>query len=80
VYATAFLRTGCYAPGYGFYAFTGDIEHFFFFIEIEKFRGEGKMLKRHTHDTTFLKKFLIFTKFYVITFFYCKTENISFFY
>ena len=35
----------------------------FFFIEIENFRGEGKILMRHTHDTTFLKKFLIFTKF-----------------
>ena len=31
--------------------------HFFFFIEIENFRGEG------THDTTFSEKFLIFTKF-----------------
>ena len=62
MYATAFLRTGCYAPGYGFYAFTGDIEHYFFFIEIEKFRGEGKMLKRHTHDTTFSEKILDFYK------------------
>jgi hypothetical protein len=25
----------------------------FFFIEIENFRGEGKFLTRHTHDTTF---------------------------
>jgi hypothetical protein len=35
----------------------------FFFIEIEKNRGEGKMLKRHPHDTTFSEKFLVFTKF-----------------
>ena len=35
----------------------------FFFIEIENFRGEGKMLMRHTHDTTFSEKILIFTKF-----------------
>jgi hypothetical protein len=26
---------------------------FHFFIEIENFRGEGKMLMRHTNDTTF---------------------------
>ena len=34
-----------------------------FFIEIENFRGEGKILMRHTHDTTFSDKLLIFTKF-----------------
>jgi hypothetical protein len=28
----------------------------FFFIEIENFRGEGKILMRHTHDTTFSEK------------------------
>jgi hypothetical protein len=28
----------------------------FFFIEIENFRGEGKILMRHTHDPTFLEK------------------------
>ena len=28
----------------------------FFFIEIENFRGEGKMLMRNTHDTTFSEK------------------------
>ena len=33
---------------YGFYAFTGGREHFIFFIEIENFRGEGKILMRHT--------------------------------
>jgi hypothetical protein len=27
-----------------------------FLIEIEHFRGEGKMLMRHTHDTTFSEK------------------------
>jgi hypothetical protein len=33
----------------------------FFFIAIENFRGEGKILMRHTHMTQlFLKKFLIF--------------------
>jgi hypothetical protein len=26
---------------------------FYFFIEIENFRGEGKILMRHTNDTTF---------------------------
>jgi hypothetical protein len=26
---------------------------FFFLIEIENFRGEGNILMRHTHDTTF---------------------------
>jgi hypothetical protein len=35
----------------------------FFLIEIENFRGEGKILMRHTHDTTFSDKFLILTKF-----------------
>jgi hypothetical protein len=30
----------------------------FFFIEIENFRGEGKILMRHTHDTTFSEKIL----------------------
>ena len=28
----------------------------FFCIEIENFRGEGKILMRHTHDTTFSGK------------------------
>jgi hypothetical protein len=42
---------------YGFYAFTGGREHFIFFlIEIENFRGEGNILMRHTHDTTFFWK------------------------
>jgi hypothetical protein len=36
--------------------------HFFFFIEIENFRGEGKILMRHTHDTTFSEKILDFYK------------------
>jgi hypothetical protein len=35
----------------------------FFFIEIENVRGEGKILMRHTHDTTFSEKLLNFTKF-----------------
>ena len=35
---------------------------FHFFIEIENFRGEGKMLMRHTHDTTFSEKILDFYK------------------
>ena len=30
----------------------------FFLIEIENFRGEGKILMRHTHDTTFSEKIL----------------------
>ena len=48
---------------YGFYAFTGGREHFiFFFIEIENFRGEGNILMRHTHDTTFSEKILDFYK------------------
>jgi hypothetical protein len=34
----------------------------FFFIEIENFRDEGKMLMRHTHDTTFSEKILDFYK------------------
>jgi hypothetical protein len=34
----------------------------FFFIEIENFRGEGKILMRHTHDTTFSEKILDFYK------------------
>ena len=34
----------------------------FFFIEIENFRGEGKILMRHTHDTTFFEKNLDFYK------------------
>jgi hypothetical protein len=34
----------------------------FFFIEIENFRGEGKMLMRHTHDTTFSENILDFYK------------------
>ena len=29
---------------------------FFFLIEIENFRGEGNILMRHTHDTTFFWK------------------------
>jgi hypothetical protein len=32
----------------------------FFFIEIENFRGEGNILMRHTHDTTFSEKILDF--------------------
>ena len=32
------------------------------FIEIEHFRGEGKMLMRHTQDTTFSEKILDFYK------------------
>jgi hypothetical protein len=35
---------------------------YFFFIEIENFRGEGKILMRHTHDTTFSEKILDFSK------------------
>ena len=34
----------------------------FFFIEIENFRGEGNILMRHTHDTTFSEKILEFYK------------------
>jgi hypothetical protein len=34
----------------------------FFFIKIENFRGEGKMLMRHTHDTTFSENILDFYK------------------
>jgi hypothetical protein len=34
---------------------------FHFFIEIENFRGEGKMLMR-THDTTFSEQILDFYK------------------
>ena len=34
----------------------------FFFIEIENFRGEGKILMWHTHDTTFSEKILDFYK------------------
>ena len=34
----------------------------FFCIEIENFRGEGKILMRHTHDTTFSEKNLDFYK------------------
>ena len=41
---------------YGCYAFTGGREHFIFFYWNWKFRGEGKMLMRHTHDTTFSEK------------------------
>jgi hypothetical protein len=43
-----------------------DSEHhgrsFFYFIEIENFRGEGKILMRPTHDTTFSEKILDFYK------------------
>ena len=34
----------------------------FFFIEIENLRGEGKILMRHTHDTTFSEKIIDFYK------------------
>ena len=34
----------------------------FFFIEIENFRDEGKILMRHTHETTFSEKILDFYK------------------
>ena len=34
----------------------------FFFIGIENFRGEGKILMRHTHGTTFSEKILDFYK------------------
>jgi hypothetical protein len=37
-------------------------KQFFLFIEIENFRGEGKMLMRHTHDTTFSENILDFYK------------------
>ena len=47
---------------YGFYAFTAGREHFIFFFEIENFRGEGKILMRHTHDTTFSENILEFYK------------------
>jgi hypothetical protein len=32
----------------------------FFVIEIENLRGEGKILMRHTHNTTFSEKILDF--------------------
>ena len=35
---------------------------FHFFIEIENIRDEGKILMRHTHDTTFSEKNLDFYK------------------
>ena len=35
---------------------------FFFFIEIENFRGEGKSLMLQTHDTTFSEKIIDFYK------------------
>ena len=35
---------------------------FTFFIEIENFRGEGKILMWHTRDTTFCEKILAFCK------------------
>jgi hypothetical protein len=35
---------------------------FHFFIEIENFRSEGKILMRHTHDTTFSETILAFYK------------------
>jgi hypothetical protein len=35
---------------------------FHFFIEIENFRGEGKILMRYTYDTTFSEKILDFYK------------------
>ena len=35
---------------------------FHFFIEIENFRGEGKILMRHTHDTTFSETIFDFYK------------------
>ena len=41
---------------------TDDFFFIFFFIKIENFRGEGKMLMRHTHDTTFSEKILDFYK------------------
>ena len=47
---------------YGFYAFTGGRENLIFFIEIENVRGEGKILMRHTHDTTFSEKVIEFYK------------------
>jgi hypothetical protein len=40
----------------------GRIFFHFFFIKIENFRGEGKMLMRHTHDTTFSENILDFYK------------------
>jgi hypothetical protein len=53
----------CFNCDLGFYAFTGGREHFItFFIENENFRGEGKILMRHTHDTTFSEKNLDFYK------------------
>jgi hypothetical protein len=41
---------------------TDDLFFFHFFIEIENFRGESKILMRHTHDTTFSEKNLDFYK------------------
>ena len=41
---------------------TDDLFFYFFFIEIENFRDEGKILMRHTHDTTFSEKILDFYK------------------
>jgi hypothetical protein len=35
---------------------------FHFFIEIENFRGKGKKIMRHTHDTTFSENILDFYK------------------
>ena len=58
---------------------------FHFFIEIENFRGEGKILMRHTHDTTFSEKNLDFYKileeseqFFIL--FLKKMENIMLFF
>jgi hypothetical protein len=57
----------------------------FFFIEIENFRGEGKIWMRHTHDTTFSEKILDFYKileeseqFFIL--FLKKMENLRWFF
>ena len=55
-----FLWTWCDSDMITF--FIAKLRTFHFFIEIENFRGEGKILMRHTHDTTFSEKILEFYK------------------
>jgi hypothetical protein len=43
---------------------TDDLFFHFFLLKLKIFRGEGKILMRHTHDTTFSEKILnFFSKF-----------------
>jgi hypothetical protein len=63
-YDTTFLKKNWFLQNFMWSLFfIVKLRTFHFFIEIENFRGEGNILMRHTHETTFSEKILEFYKF-----------------